>query len=60
MINPELGRLEGDHLVRVHVARILSFPSVEPADFVNLSEEDQGGMKILQWFMENRFGFNKL
>jgi pimeloyl-ACP methyl ester carboxylesterase len=49
MISPEVGRL--DHrVVGVHVTQIFSFSSGDPAEFADLSEEDQGALAFLEQF----------
>ena len=41
MISPEVGRLDPDHVVGVHVTQIFSFPSGDPAEIADLTEEEQ-------------------
>ena len=41
MISPEIGRLDPDHVVGVHVTQIFSFPSGDPAEMADLTEEEQ-------------------
>lgn len=60
MISPQIGRIDPDHVVGIHVTQIFSVPSGDPSDFIDLSEEEQEGVQRLQWFMDNRFAFNKL
>jgi epoxide hydrolase len=60
MISPEIGRLDGEHVIGVHVTQLFSFPSGDPAEFADLSEEDQAGLARLQWFYENKFSFNQV
>lgn len=60
LISPEVGRIDGDHVIGVHVTQIFSFPSGDPAEFANLSEEDLKKVEFLQWFWENMGAFNKL
>jgi len=50
MISPEIGRLDPDHVVGVHVTQIFSFPSGNPAEFADLTPEDQGALKFLGEF----------
>lgn len=49
-VSPELGRLAPQHVAGVHVTQIFSFPSGDPAEFANLSEEDQQALGFLQQF----------
>ncbi len=60
MISPELGRLDGEHVVGVHVTQLFSFPTGDPAEFAGMSAEEQSAMAKLQWFYENKFSFNAL
>ena len=60
MISPELGRIDPDHVVGVHVTQIFSFPSGDPSEMADLSEEEQRELSTLQWFLENKMSFNQL
>lgn len=60
MIGPELGRIDGDRIVGLHVTQIFSFPSGDPAEFADLSAEEQAQLETLQWFAENKLSFNTL
>jgi pimeloyl-ACP methyl ester carboxylesterase len=60
MISPEVGRLDPEHVLGVHVTQIFSFPSGDPAEMADLTEEEQGEMQTLQWFYTNKFSFNTL
>jgi pimeloyl-ACP methyl ester carboxylesterase len=60
MINPELGRIDPDHVVGLHVTQIFSFPSGDPSEMQDLTPEEQGQLATLQWFYENKFSFNQL
>ena len=37
MISPEVGRLDPEHVIGVHVTQVFSFPSGDPAEFEGLS-----------------------
>ena len=60
MISPELGRIDPEHVVGVHVTQIFSFPSGDPAELADLTPDEQEQLEILQWFYENKFSFNTL
>ncbi|MGC4781886.1 epoxide hydrolase family protein [Micromonospora zamorensis] len=60
MVAPELGRIDRDHVLGVHVTQLFSFPSGDPAEFAGLSEADQAALQHLQWFYENKFSFNQV
>src|SRR6476469_5516568 len=38
-VNPELGRIDPEHVVAVHVTQIFSFPTGDPAELADLTEE---------------------
>jgi pimeloyl-ACP methyl ester carboxylesterase len=60
MISPEVGRLDPEHVVGVHVTQIFSFPSGDPSEFAGMTEEEQRELGTLQWFVENKMSFNTL
>jgi pimeloyl-ACP methyl ester carboxylesterase len=60
MISPEVGRLDPEHCVGVHVTQLFSFPGGDPAEFEGLSAEEQGAVAKLQWFWENLGSFNQV
>jgi pimeloyl-ACP methyl ester carboxylesterase len=60
MISPELARIDPDHIAGVHVTQIFSFPSGDPSEMADLSEEEQRELSTLQWFLENKISFNQL
>ncbi|MEH0928735.1 epoxide hydrolase family protein [Micromonospora sp. CPCC 205558] len=60
MIAPELGRVDPERVLGVHVTQLFSFPSGDPAEFAGLSEADQAALGHLQWFYENKFSFNQV
>jgi pimeloyl-ACP methyl ester carboxylesterase len=60
MISPELARIDPDHVAGVHVTQIFSFPSGDPSEMADLSEEEQRELGTLQWFLENKISFNQL
>jgi pimeloyl-ACP methyl ester carboxylesterase len=60
MISPELGRIDPEHVAGVHVTQIFSFPSGDPSEMADLSDEEQRELGTLQWFLENKMSFNQL
>jgi epoxide hydrolase len=50
LISPEVGRHDPERIVGVHVTQLFSFPSGDPAEFADMSEEDMGAMKFLEEF----------
>ena len=51
------GRIDPEHVVGVHVTQIFSFPSGDPAEMADLTEEEQGELETLTWFYENKLSF---
>ncbi len=60
MVSPEVGRIDPEHVVGVHVTQIFSFPSGDPAEMEKLGPEEFKGLEVLQWFYENKMSFNTL
>ena len=60
MINPELGRNDPEHVLGVHVTQIFSFPTDDPSEMADLTEEEGRELGTLQWFYENKMSFNTL
>jgi len=59
-VSPELGRVDPEHVVGVHVTQIFSFPSGDPAELADLTPEEQRELETLRWFLENKMSFNTL
>lgn len=59
MISPELGRID-PHVIGVHVTQLFSFPTGDPAELADLTEDEQAAMARLQWFWESMGAFNVL
>jgi pimeloyl-ACP methyl ester carboxylesterase len=59
-VSPELGRVDPERVVGVHVTQVFSFPSGDPAEMEKLSPEDHKGLEVLKWFYENKMSFNAL
>jgi epoxide hydrolase len=49
-ISPEVGRHDPERVVGVHVTQLFSFPSGDPAEFADMSEEDMAAMNFLEQF----------
>ncbi|MEV3964568.1 epoxide hydrolase [Nocardia sp. NPDC050193] len=60
MISPEIGRIDPEHVVGVHVTQLFSFPTDDPSQFEGMSEADLAALAHLQWFHENKMAFNTL
>jgi uncharacterized protein (TIGR03086 family) len=60
MISPEVGRLDPEHVVGVHVTQLFSFPSGDQAELADLTADEQSALEHLQWFWQNMGAFNVL
>ena len=60
MISPELGRLEPERVVGVHVTQLFSFPSGDQGELAGLSEDEQAGLDVHGWFWQHKGAFNTL
>jgi pimeloyl-ACP methyl ester carboxylesterase len=49
-ISPEVGRYDPERVVGVHVTQLFSFPSGDPAEFAEMSDEDMAAMQFLELF----------
>lgn len=59
-ISPEVGRLDPEHVAGVHVTQVYAFPSGDPAEFADLTEDEQRALATLEWFTKHKMGFNIL
>lgn len=59
-VSPEVGRIDPEHVVGVHVTQVFSFPTGNPAELEGLTEEEHAALQHLQWFWENMGAFNTL
>jgi hypothetical protein len=50
LVSPEVGRYDPERVVGVHVTQLFSFPSGDPAEFADMSEEDKVAMQFLEQF----------
>ncbi|MBD3943655.1 epoxide hydrolase [Microbacterium sp. NEAU-LLC] len=50
MVSRELGLLNPDGFLGLHVLQLFSFPSGDPAEFENLAPQDYAGLEHMQWF----------
>lgn len=58
-VSPELGRVDPDHVVGVHVTQLFSLPAGVPGELDGLSEEERAALDEMEWFDEN-FVYDKL
>jgi pimeloyl-ACP methyl ester carboxylesterase len=59
LVSREMGIQQQDGLLGIHVLQLFSFPSGDPAEMVDLSEEDRKRLQFLANFHE-RAGFNAI
>ncbi|QBS41839.1 epoxide hydrolase family protein [Nocardia sp. CS682] len=59
-ISPELGRVDPEHVVAVQVSQVYSFPTGDPAEMADLTEDEAQSLATLDWFVKNKMGFNIL
>ncbi|GCD96484.1 epoxide hydrolase family protein [Embleya hyalina] len=56
----EMGRIDPEHVIGIHVNGLVTFPSEDPADFVGLTDGEQARLARLQEFRDDRMGFNAI
>ncbi|WP_194891284.1 epoxide hydrolase family protein [Catenulispora pinisilvae] len=54
LVSPELGHIDPEHLVGIHVNNLLTFPS---GQLDNLSDADQGRLKLMQRWQNEMAGY---
>ena len=57
VIAPEMGRLDPDHVIGVHVNALVTFPSGDPAEMADLTEAEQERLRRLQHFRDEMMGY---
>jgi epoxide hydrolase len=57
LVSPELGRLDPDHVMGIHVNNLLTFPSGQPGDLDNLSDAEQKRTKLMQRWQNEMSGY---
>jgi pimeloyl-ACP methyl ester carboxylesterase len=56
----EMGRQAPGHVIGVHVNGHVTFPLGDPGEFDGLTEAEQGRLRRLQEFRDDRMGFNAI
>jgi pimeloyl-ACP methyl ester carboxylesterase len=59
MIARELGLLDPEGFLGLHVLQLFSFPSGDPAEFEKLEPQDHAGLEHMQWF-QSVGGYNTM
>ncbi len=57
VVSPELGRVDPEHVIGVHINGGLAFPNGEPADFVDLSQIEQARLAAAERLREEGTGY---
>ena len=56
-VSPELGQIDPEHVIGVHVNNLGTFPSGDPAELAGLSEADQGRLALLEAYGRDMAGY---
>ena len=59
-IAPLMGRLDPDHLIGVHVNALVTFPTGDPAEMIDLTGAEQERLGRLQHFREEMMGYAQI
>lgn len=59
MVARELGLLDPEGFLGLHVLQLFSFPSGDPAEFERLEPQDHAGLEHMQWF-QSVGGYNTM
>ena len=59
MVARELGLLEPEGFLGLHVLQLFSFPSGDPSEFERLTPQDHAGLEHMQWF-QSVGGYNTM
>jgi pimeloyl-ACP methyl ester carboxylesterase len=57
MVSPELGRIDSDHVVGVHVNSLVTFPSGQAGELDDLSDADQKRLELMQRWQNELSGY---
>ncbi|WP_158841705.1 epoxide hydrolase family protein [Saccharothrix deserti] len=60
LVSPVVGRVDPDHVAGVYVTQAFSFPSGDPAEMADLTEDEQRRLGVLGRFWEEMSGYDKL
>jgi pimeloyl-ACP methyl ester carboxylesterase len=62
MVSPELGRIDTDHVIGIHVnaanVGFLPLGPVDEADLARFTDADRAAMARIAWFRSEEFGYN--
>jgi pimeloyl-ACP methyl ester carboxylesterase len=57
MVSPELGRIDSEHVVGVHVNSLVTFPSGQAGELDGLSDADQKRLELMQRWQNELSGY---
>jgi epoxide hydrolase len=57
LVSPELGRIDSEHVVGVHVNNLVTFPSGQPDELNDLSDSDQKRLELMQRWRNELSGY---
>jgi pimeloyl-ACP methyl ester carboxylesterase len=57
VVSPELGRIDPDHVIGVHVNNLGTFPSGDPAELARLTEADQARLALMTTWGRDMSGY---
>jgi epoxide hydrolase len=57
IISPQLGRIDAEHIVGVHVNNLLTFPSGQPGEMQDLTGADQQRLQLMQRWQNEMSGY---
>ena len=57
VVSPELGRIDPDHVVGIHVNNLGTFPSGDPAELAGLTETDQARLAFMGTWGRDMSGY---
>jgi pimeloyl-ACP methyl ester carboxylesterase len=57
VVSPELGRIDPEHVIGVHVNNLGTFPSGDPAELTGLTQADQDRLALSQKWAQEMSGY---
>jgi epoxide hydrolase len=57
LVSPQLGRIDAEHIVGVHVNNLLTFPSGKPDQMKDLTDADQQRLQLMQRWQNQMSGY---
>lgn len=57
MVSPQLGRIDSDHVVGVHVNSLVTFPTGQAGELDDLSDADQKRLELMQRWQNELSGY---